>query len=179
MSSQPEPDPVERARHIAELAFIESAVQAAGYRTESIEPADAAQVPEIVVTLDDDEESRQRSLRISFIPVGDSVEATTFLQLWVPLPFSASAEVVDDVRRAATIVNEHVALGRFGVGADGSVSFRYVLAARKHTMIDDDLIAEIVAFVDFHQEHFGVFMEGICDGGIAVDVLENVILAAG
>ncbi|MEO6122921.1 MAG: hypothetical protein ABIR32_04370 [Ilumatobacteraceae bacterium] len=172
-------DAIERSGHIAELAFIETAVQAAGYQSAQTGSDDLSVEPELIVALDPDEDSRARSLRISFIPVGDEVESTKFVQLWVTLPFEVAADRVDAVRLATAIVNEHVALGRFGVDQDGSVYFRYVLAARAHTMIDDDLIAEVVSFVDFHQEHFGDFVEGVCDGNIEIEVLEHVIRAAG
>ncbi|HRE03633.1 MAG TPA: hypothetical protein PLV68_20220, partial [Ilumatobacteraceae bacterium] len=62
---------------------------------------------------------------------------------------------------------------------DGTLYYRYVLASRLHTTIDPDLLIELIAMVEFHQEHYGDFLEGVTDGGIAIEVLDAVIRHAG
>ena len=42
-------------------------------------------------------------------------------------------------------------------------------------MIDDDMIGELVSFVDFHQEHFGDYLEGVIEDEVSVLVLDRVL----
>lgn len=170
-----DPAAAERAGFVAELGFAESAAQARGYATTLID-AGGQTAPELVITLSTDADGRARMLRASFVPVGDDMEHTKFLQLWVPLPFTIGADAsLADVREAAAIVNEHVAIGRFGVHDDATVYFRYILAAPKHSMLDDEMVGEVIVFCDYHQEHFGDYLEGVCDGEISLLVLADVI----
>ena len=78
-------DAADRAGYQIELQLVAPAVDALGYSSTLIS-ADGDTNPELLVSLSTDEEGRERSLRISFIPVGDNVSHTKFVQLWSPLP---------------------------------------------------------------------------------------------
>lgn len=168
-------DAADRAGYLVELQLVTPAVDALGYTSTTIS-SDGDANPELIVSLSTDEDGRQRTLRISFIPVGDNVSHTKFVQMWSPLPFTAGAATTrHELLEAVAIVNEHVALGRFGLQDDGTLYFRYILAVPRSEMLDDDMFGEIVAFCDYHQEFFGDYLEGVCEGEISVLVLANVI----
>jgi hypothetical protein len=167
-----------RAAHIAELAFAQSAVEDNGYTADAIDDGPDS-IPELVITLDADEDGRERTMHLSFMPTDDDLDHSKILQIWSALPFTAGEDCpLADLQRAVAIVNEHVGVGRFGVQEDGTLYFRFDLAAPKHTLLDDDMLAEIVALADFHQEHFSDYLEGVCDGEISVLVLDAVITQA-
>jgi hypothetical protein len=165
-----------RAAQVAELGFAEAVARANGYDTSLVDDDDPHDIPELIVALDPDEEDRPRSLHLSFVQTDEQLEHTKVLQLWSPLPFAAGEDCnLADLRLAVAIVNEHVGLGHFGVQADGTLYFRHDIVAPKHQLLDDDMLAEVVALADFHQIHFSDYLEGVCDGEISVLVLDEVI----
>jgi hypothetical protein len=172
-----EPDDLPVASHRATLTFIQTAAETAGYTTSLADPG--GDEPTLIVLFDADEEQRQRSLRMTFVPAAGELDATELIQLFSPLPFAASPAMLADIRQAVAIVNEYCGLGGFGVQTDGTPYFRYTLAVARHPSIDDAMITEVIQFVEFHQEHFGDFLEGVADGAIAIEVLDAVIAAAG
>jgi len=174
-----EPEALLRAGHVVELGFIQTALEPIGYSSEINDPTDTTLVPELVVLLGDDDEGRIRSLRIGFVPEADELTSTKLLHFYSPLPFTAAEGVgIDNLRAAVAIVNEHVAIGAFGVHNDASLYFRYLLAGGRGRFFDDDMVVEIVAFIDFHQEHFGDYLDGVCAGEVSVAVLADVIARA-
>jgi hypothetical protein len=171
--------PVTRARHVAELGFMQQAVNDAGYETELVEPDDAGELPRLLVDLGIDDEERARVAHIRIIPLEDDPDvgasATRFVEITVPLPIEVPDDRVGDVRQAVTIVNEHIAVGLFGLHSTGSLYYRYVLATAFEDMVPGEMFAEVMSFVDFHQDHFTDYLEGICVDEIDLVVLDRVI----
>ena len=162
---------IERARQVAELGFAAGAIGARGYATTALESA----VPELVVHLDDDGEGRPRALHLRFVSLAGGLAHTKLLQIWAALPFTVPPNRADAVRAATSIVTLHAAIGSFGIDGDGRVHYRYVLAAPAHELLDDDMLGEIVALADFHQHHFGDFVEGVSTGETEIASLDRLI----
>ena len=165
---------LQRAQAVAELGVVEVGISSRGYETTLLEGT-GSDVPELVVELGNDELDRARRLHMSYVPTDGGLEHTSLLQLHSPLPFAAGPEKLTEIRTAIAIVNEHIGIGRFGVHADGGLYFTYALAVPRLTMIDDDMIGELVSFVDFHQEHFGDYLEGVIEDEVSVLVLDRVL----
>ena len=169
-----------RAQYVAELGFLEVALQRSGREDLQLveHPADGA-TPHLVVRFGHDEVDRPRDLHVMFIPLeadddGGAV-ASRYIELFVPLPLPVAPEQVVSLQRAIAMVNEHLAIGRFGLSRDSKLYFRYVLASPAAGLIDDEMFVELVAFVEFHQEHFTDYLEGVLDDEISLDVLHAVI----
>lgn len=173
----PDLSPLNRAKHAAELTFLERALQRSGRdELELVEPEAADELPTLLVGLGADDENRPRVLHVRIIPLDeDESDATRFVELYVPLPFEVPEAKVSEVREALSVVNEHLAIGHFGLMRDGSLYYRYVLATPLVQMIDEEVFVEVVAFVDFHQEHFADYLEGVIEDEISLLVLDDVI----
>lgn len=172
-------DELTRAGWVVELGFAEDAATRLGYATRWVDTGQPNSLPELVIEFGDDATGRSRGVHASFIPDGGEMESTKFLLLDSPLPFTVPSESRVEIRQAIAIVNEHVALGRFGLRADGAIYFRYVLAVPKFSSLDNDMLGEVLAFVEFHQENFGDYLEGVVSGAVSVLVLDAVIAQAG
>jgi hypothetical protein len=173
----PDLSPLTRAKHVAELGFLELALRNAGRDdVEVVEPDAADELPSLVVDLGPDDEGRPRTLHVRIIPLDeDEATATRFVEMFVPLPFDVDDDRTADLRQALGIVNEHLAVGHFGLRGDGLLYYRYVLATPLLQMIDDEMFVEVVAFVDFHQDHFADYLEGVCVDEVSLLVLDDVI----
>jgi hypothetical protein len=165
---------LQRAQAVVELGVVEVGIAALGYET-AITEGSGETVPELVVELGADEQDRPRRLHMSYVPTEGGMEHVSLLQFHAPLPFPTPSEKLGELRTAVAIVNEHIGLGRFGMHNDGGLYFNYVLAAPRFTMTDDDMIGELVQFVDFHQEHFGDYLEGVAEDEVSVLVLDRII----
>lgn len=173
----PELSSLIRAQHVAELGFLEVALQRSGRADLELvaNPADGAP-PNLVVPFGNDDMDRPRDLHVTFIPLdAEEADASRFVELYVPLPLHVEADRVELLQRAVAMVNEHTAIGRFGLSRKGDLYFRYVLAAPISGLIDDDMFIELVAFVEFHQDHFTDYLEGVLDDQVSIAVLHDVI----
>ena len=165
-----------RERIRAKLAAVRLALEQAGFTTTMFDAMGDRPVPTLVVNLDPDEEKRPRALEVNLMPLGpDEADATDFLQFYLRLPFRPGEGNVAEVQQAATVVNNHLAVGHFGVNARGEIFFRYVLATPLGGMPDPGLLKELVAFLAYSQLHFGDYLEGVCEDEISLLVLEDVI----
>lgn len=173
----PDLSPLVRAQHVAELSILKLALERSGRDDLSLveQPTDGSP-PHLVVPFGNDDMDRPRDLHVTFIPLdADEADSSRFVELFVPLPLEVSADRVDDLQRAIAMVNEHLALGRFGLSRDAHPYFRYVLTSPVSGLIDGEMFVELVAFVEFHQDHFTDYLEGVVEGVIDLHVLHAVI----
>jgi hypothetical protein len=161
------------ARHEAELDLVAGAL-AERYETRLVEAGGELPVPTLLVALGADEEGRDRTMGVSFMPFDDEFAATEFLQFYVHVPIEVPADKLDEVRCAATIVNAHLAVGHFAL-RDGQVYYRYVLACPAGDLVDADLLGELVPLLEYHQEHFGDYLEGVATDNVSLVVLDKVV----
>ena len=168
-----------RERIRAKLALISVALQQADYTATMLDATDDRPYPTLVVSLEPDEKQRPRELNLNLMPLGPGeADATDFLQFFMEFPFEVSEERLPDVQQAATIVNNHLAVGHFGVNAASDVFFRYVLATPLSASPNAALLVELMSFLEYSQQRFADYLEGVCEGEIDVLVLAEVIQAA-
>ncbi|MEX0868836.1 MAG: hypothetical protein WD011_04110 [Nitriliruptoraceae bacterium] len=155
-----------------------AAALADGYTTRLVEPNDDLPVPTLLVAFDADDEGRERTLGISFMPFEDGqFVATEFVQFYVRLPFEVPAERRTEVQAAATIVTASLAIGHFALRGD-ELYYRYVLASPSGGVVDGNLLAELVQLLDFHQDRFADYLEGVVTDNISLRVLPQVLEAS-
>ncbi len=166
-------DDLERVKSIAELGLMEAPLHEAG-RHVSLDEDQAR----LVIELDDDE-GRARRLTIAMVPFGEPGEsALRMIRFDVTFPFTADDDTKDDVALAIPVISAELAIGGFAADADGSLHLRYTLAADAVSLVADEALVELVELLDFQQERFGDYLEGVCTGDVAVEVLPQVISAA-
>jgi len=172
--------PLVHAQHRAELSLVAGGL-ADSYPAEILDPGDALPLTTLIVDLGPDGDDQQRSMSINVMPLGDDFDDVTFLQFYVPMPFSVPGAQAVNVGYAAAKVNAAMALGHFAVSDSGEVYFRYMQAFSAATAADPAVSAQIVMMLDFHQETFGDVLQGVADGEIDVGVVDQVIatIAAG
>lgn len=165
-------DDLERVKSIAELGLMEAPLHEAG-RDVSLDEDGAR----LVIKLDDDE-GRVRLMTIAMVPFGEPGEsALRLVRFDVAYPFRADEDTVDDVALALPTLTGELAVGGIVADADGSLHLRYTLAADAVSLIADEALVELVELIDFQQERFGDYLEGVCTGDVAVEVLPQVIAA--
>lgn len=93
----------------------------------------------------------------------------------VDLPYRAEPDRLDDVYRAAAILNAHRPVGHFGVEPDGSLSFRYPLVVAIDQLPPEQMIIDLIALLTEEQFTLGDYLEGVCEGEVSVLVLDEVL----
>jgi len=127
--------PQAQARYEALLSILAGVLEQENYTTQILGPQDDMPIPTLLVAFGMDEESRERSLGITIMPLGDnSLAATELVQF-----------------------------------------YRYVLAVPNNTTIDGAMFIEVVALIEFHQENFADYLEGIIDQEISLTTLPELI----
>jgi hypothetical protein len=160
--------------HAAELSTLAGALEAAGFATHLLERGDGLELTTLMVAFGKDDEDRDRAAAISIMPFSaDQLAATQFTQFYMPMPFKVG-DARAEVAQAASIVNVAMAVGHFAV-RDDELFYRYMLASPRGASLDPDMVAELVTMLQFHQEHFGDYLEGVNDGEIDLSVLPDVI----
>lgn len=166
------------AVHATELERLSTALGSVDYDTRVLHASDDIPLPTLLVALGVDEEERDRTLAISILPFGhDDLDATALLQFYVLLPFELVDATRTDVLAATAHVNAAMAIGHFAARGD-ELYYRYVHASAKDEQDGSEMIVELVQLIDFHQQHFGDYLEGILTDELSLQVLPEVIDAA-
>ncbi len=167
--------PQVQARYQAVLSILAGVLGQENYTTQIMGPQDDMPLPTLLVALGMDEESRERSLGITIMPLGDnSLAATELVQFYSRMPFPVPAARDTELRAATAAVNAAMALGHFAVLGE-ELFYRYVLAVPNNTTIDSATLLELVALLEFHQEHFADYLEGVIDDEISLKTLPELI----
>ena len=178
MSDTFELTPDQAADQATELERLSTALRAADHDTRVLDPSDEVPLPTLLVALGVDEAERDRTLAISLLPFADDdLDATALMQFYVLLPFELVAATRNDVLAATAHINAAMAIGHFAARGD-ELYYRYVLAADKGAPVDGALVVELVQLIDFHQQHFGDYLEGILTDELSLQVLPEVIAEA-
>lgn len=166
------------AEQATELERLSTALRAADYDTRVLHRSDDIPLPTLLVALGVDDDGRDRTMAISVLPFADDdLDATALMQFYVLLPFELVDATRNDVLAATAHVNAAMAIGHFAARGD-ELYYRYVLAADKDGQINAALIVELVQLIDFHQQHFGDYLEGILTDELSLQVLPEVIAEA-
>ena len=164
------------ARYSAELELLAAAVRG-DYPARVVEAGGELPLPTLLVSFGQDEEGRDRTLAVSFMPLPeDDLPSTQLLQFYVRLPFAVPDGQRADVLQAATLLNAALVLGHFAVRGQEAY-YRYVMAAPSGDVVDGDLLAELLPLLQFHQEHFGDYLEGIATDEVSLQALPRLLEA--
>jgi hypothetical protein len=98
----------------------------------------------------------------------------TLIQFYLALPLELTKKRKRDVMTATAMVNAAMMVGHFAVQGE-TVFYRYLLIRPKQGHPDLELICELVPLIDFHQEHFGDYIEGTFEDELSLAVLPEVI----
>lgn len=164
------------ARYSAELELFAAALRD-DYPVRVVEAGDELPVPTMLVDLGADEDGRDRTMAVGFLPLGDDeLPSTQLLQFYVRLPFDVADDQRDEVLQAASLLNAAIAIGHFAV-RDGEAYYRYVLAAPAGDVVDGGMLGDLVPLLHFHQLHFGDHLEGVATEEVAVQALPRLLAA--
>lgn len=159
---------------MSDLNRMEATLQAVGY-TAQVHSAANQRQSYLNVNYGADDLGRDRILNVSLLLSTENAAVTQFAKFSIALPFSIPSEKMADMARAVVIINEELAIGNFGISVDGTLYYQYILAMEQNAPISDEMLVELVNLIEFQQEHFGDYFEGIFDGEISVSVLDKVI----
>lgn len=167
------------SRHLAELGLLQAALRSAGFGTELLPVSDELPVTSLVVDLGDDGSERRRMMTISIMPFGeDEFAATQFIQFYVPMPYPAPPDRLDELGHAMAMINGAMAVGHFAVRGS-ELFYRYMLAMGTSATIDVWVPDELIPLLVFHQEHFSDYLEGVLDGEISLLILPDLMSSSG
>lgn len=164
--------------HLAELGLMQATIRAGGMSAELLPVSDELPVSSLVVDLGQDDLERRRFMTISIMPFGDDqFAATQFIQFYVPMPYTAPPDRLDDLGHAMAVINGAMAVGHFAVRGT-ELFYRYMLTMSTSSSLDDDVLGELLPLLMFHQEHFSDYLEGVLDGEVSLMVLADLIAAS-
>lgn len=174
----PPVDDLTRLEHDAQLALVQAALVQAGRVVRLLSEDDGVPVPTLLVELGRDDANRERTLAVAVMPVGDDrLTSTQLTQFYVPMPFGPGRHRAA-VEQATAGVNAAMAVGHFAL-RDDEIYYRYVLASPRSATVDPELVVELVSILEFHQDDFADYLEGVAAGEIDVRVLPGVIAGSG
>ncbi|MDI4645656.1 YbjN domain-containing protein [Cohnella hashimotonis] len=117
------------ARDLAELGFLQQALEEAGMPARLIEPNEEVPIPALLATPDTDDESGERYLTFNFVPLDDEdIGDIRLLQLYTivaPVVVSTARTGLAELLMA---VNSRLPLGHFSLNEAGELYYRYVWA---------------------------------------------------
>ena len=88
-------------------------------------------------------------------------------------------DLVDKVEAALPIITRYLPVGHLERDLDGTLHARWTLAADASQGLDTDVVVTSIVMFDLIQQHFGDYLEMVCDGDVPPEDLEELIAAAG
>jgi len=137
------------------LDTIQATVQRLGYDTARHPPSIHNPVDLFTVFIDEAEDAEaegraRREMAVFFIPVGEELDGSAFLQFLYQLATPVPAEQVQAVHAALNEVNRQLPLGHFATTAgDALVYYKYVLAFPTQAAVSAAHFADILDMAIF------------------------------
>ncbi|MFD2331970.1 YbjN domain-containing protein [Cohnella sp. GCM10020058] len=137
------------ARDLAELGFLQQALEEAGLPSRLIEPNAEVPIPALLATPDTDDDSEERYLTFTFVPLDDEdIGDLRLLQIYTVVAPSVASEARAGAAELLMAVNSRLPLGHFSLNDAGELYYRYVWAvASAHKLPQPEALHVIDLFL--------------------------------
>jgi hypothetical protein len=151
------------------LTYLQEAIGNLGYETRLYDAGEVQEIlpgPLLLVGVEKDHLGRDRTIQFGFLPLPDAAnfDYLSLIQCYAPLPFAVADERRAEVERQLSIVNSQTGAGYFGVTAGGNLFYRYVLATAKWSLVEVQMIQQLLLLFTHMQNHFAPIIEAAAQG---------------
>lgn len=158
-----------QAKQYEILAHFQQAIRSLGYETRLFDAEEAQELfpgPLLLVGLEKDPLGRDRTMQFGFLPLPDSedLDYVSLIQCYAPLPFVVEVEHRAAVERQLADVNRQTGVGYFGLTPDGKIYYRYVLASAKWSLLEAEMIQQLLLIFTHMQNQFSLMLEAAAQG---------------
>ena len=159
---------------MTDLAQVGQALAQAGHAV-----AQGPTPDQILVQLstDDPSEKRLALLRLKDLDPMPGAPALRAFTVLTSYPFAARPSDVNDVRAAAAICTNELAVGHFEVDDDGDVHLAYEALVGPTDAGLLETCVPLLQLIDYQQLHFGDYLEQICSGEINLELFARFVAA--
>jgi hypothetical protein len=168
------------AKHAAQLGFIEGFMADLGFDSVLVERSE--QVPiSLLVTQIPREDGDYWELTFLYVPVSDDeFEHIELLQIYCQFHAKVTDQTQAATEKLLTQINNHMLpIGRLGIGDNNEIFCRYVLAAPKYDMLDQEVFSETVQLFIYMLDKIGQTIEKVAAGQIDLQPALNELMAEG
>lgn len=137
------------ARDLAELGFLQQALEEAGLPCRLLEPTEDIPIPALLAAPDADEEDGERYLTFTFVPLDDEdIGDIRLLQIYTVVAPAVASDVRAGLAELLMTVNSRLPLGHFSLNDAGELYYRYVWAVgAAHKLPQPDALHVIDLFL--------------------------------
>ncbi len=138
-----------------ELRKLGSVVEQLGYSVELLSKSEDLPVDMLSLRLEEDGKNRPQFLTLTIYPLGDELDASSFIQFYFQYPFEISKPHRTQVLQELPAVNQQLPLGHFNISADESrLYFKYVLALPRNLEVAPLFLNDVLDMCIYAQAHF-------------------------
>ncbi|WP_217594364.1 YbjN domain-containing protein [Cohnella sp. GbtcB17] len=137
------------ARDLAELGFLQQALEEAGLPCRLLEPTEDIPIPALLAAPDADEDNGERYLTFTFVPLDDEdIGDIRLLQIYTVVAPAVASDARAGLAELLMTVNSRLPLGHFGLNDAGELYYRYVWAVgAAHKLPQPDALHVIDLFL--------------------------------
>jgi hypothetical protein len=162
--------PVDRAYAFIELSSLEAPLSALGYTVVTDEPTATLRLARPAIGSD------------SVYSVGlkpSPAEDIRLVACDAHYRFELADGVQGDLANSLAIINRYLPVGHCEQDPDGTIHARWTIPTDSRLGLDQELVITSIVLFDLLQQHFGDYLEEVCNGEIDSSLLEAVIEASG
>lgn len=161
---------IERAQAFVELSRLEPVFAELGYEVAMNEATATMQIDRPAVESD-------ALFSIGLLP--SPADGIRLVECDAAYRFGIAEGVDADMYRSLSIITQAMPVGHLDLAADGRVHARWAIATDAAAVLDQDLIVTSIVMFDLLQQHFGDYVEGVCEGDIVSQILPELMRQAG
>lgn len=160
---------LERAEQAAILGSFITAISEEGFPANLLSAGTELEIPTLLVRLSADAEGRERWLTVNVMPSAEGESRISLAQFYCPLPFRVADTAREQLDRVAVAVASLMPVGAIGIGDDGEIFIRYMLATSSRTTPDPAVVADLVSLIEHEADIFGPGLEAAATGNSAAE----------
>ncbi|MTI85716.1 MAG: hypothetical protein FH756_17930 [Firmicutes bacterium] len=153
------------ARHLVFLDFIKRYLEEDGMESMLMERSEDLPLNILLTSIKRDHKGRERFINFSFVPTSeDDLENLNLLQFYSIVPCDYKPENRDSLEKLLLAINQHMAVGHFGIKQDAEVYIRYIHAFPLSSLPQKEDINELVMLYTYMHDSFGELIESVVSG---------------
>jgi len=162
--------PIDRAYAFIELSALHEPLSEIGYRVEVDDPS-------ATLRIERPGAGAESTLNIGLEPSpADDIRLVSCDAVY---RYETAEGAVAEVTAALPIITRHMPVGHLALDLDGRVHARWTIATDSRQSLDDEHIITSIVMFDLLQQHFGDYVEEVCNGDIPAALVEQLMRQAG
>jgi len=150
--------------YLASLQRLQQVLKEMGYESRILEKTDFIPIHSLLCGIEQDYKNRNRYVHFSYIPMPEDWDDNMLLQFYITLPLEIKIENVDTLKALLIEMNNHTAIGQFGINNDGAVCFRHVQVSTKAEPLTEAVFQSTLEIFVFMVDGYEDTIEAVATG---------------